>query len=78
MEETNTVSIAQEIIYRNYSSALFSLLKFLKFSQLSPLHHIKYAKRHMFGVLNIGKKVTNCTVLMHLTTQIFLSLVRPW
>jgi hypothetical protein len=23
---------------------------------LSPSHHIKYAKRHMFEVLNIGKK----------------------
>jgi hypothetical protein len=36
--------------------ALFSLLKILMFSPLSPSHHIKYAKRHKFGVLNIGKK----------------------
>jgi hypothetical protein len=25
------------------------------FYSLSPSHHIKYAKRHMSGVLNIGK-----------------------
>jgi hypothetical protein len=49
---------------------LISLLEILTFSSLSPSHHNKYTKRHMFGVLNIGKK-TNYTVLMYFATQIF-------
>jgi hypothetical protein len=35
---------------------LFRLLKIITFSPLSPSHHIKYAKRYKFGVLNIVKK----------------------
>jgi hypothetical protein len=50
--------------------ALFSLLKILTFSPLSPSHHIKYAKRHKFRVLNIGKKITNYTILMYFATRI--------
>jgi hypothetical protein len=41
--------------------ALFSWQIFSKnfatFSTLSPSHHIKYTKRHMFGAVNIGKKL---------------------
>jgi hypothetical protein len=50
--------------------ASFRLLAILTFSLLFPSHHIKYVKRHEFGVLNIGKKVTNYTVLMYFTTRI--------
>jgi glucose-6-phosphate-specific signal transduction histidine kinase len=39
--------------------ALLRFLKILTFSPLSPSHHIKYAKRHKFEVLNIGKKSNN-------------------
>jgi hypothetical protein len=52
-----TKNISMQIDSRlDESFDLFSLLKFLMFSPLSPSHHIKYVKRHMFGVLNIGKK----------------------
>jgi hypothetical protein len=37
----------------------------------SPSHHIKYTKRHMFGTVNVGKKITNYTVLMYFATRIF-------
>jgi hypothetical protein len=37
------------------AEAWFRWLKFLTFFPLSPSHYIKYAKRHMFEVLNIGK-----------------------
>jgi hypothetical protein len=30
---------------------------FATFSTLSPSHHIKYTKRHMFGAVNVGKKI---------------------
>jgi hypothetical protein len=30
---------------------------FATFSTLSPSHHIKYTKKHMFGVVNVGKKI---------------------
>jgi hypothetical protein len=32
------------------------LAKILLLFQLSPSHHIKYTKRHMFGAVNVGKK----------------------
>jgi hypothetical protein len=50
-------------VYTNFkhNRALFSWLlfnkKFATFSTLSPSHHIKYTKRHMFGALNVGKKL---------------------
>jgi hypothetical protein len=41
------------------------------FSTLSPSHHIKYTKRHMFEAVNVGKKITNHTVLLYITSRIF-------
>jgi hypothetical protein len=48
--------IRKQTIFLLHATALFSWLKFSTFSPLSPSHHIKYGKRHMFGVLNISKK----------------------
>jgi hypothetical protein len=48
----------------------FRWLKFLTFFH-SPSQHIKYAKRHMLGVLNLGKKITNYTVWMSFATRNF-------
>jgi hypothetical protein len=46
---------------RRRAQALFSWLEiwqnFPTFSTLSPSHHIKYTKRHMFGAVNVGKKI---------------------
>jgi hypothetical protein len=58
---------------RSYALVCWLLFKkkFAIFSTLSPWHHIKYTKRHMFGAVNVGKKITNYTVLMYFATQIF-------
>jgi hypothetical protein len=41
----------------NYATYLFSFARNSNiFFTLSSSHHNKYTKRHMFGVLNIGKK----------------------
>jgi hypothetical protein len=41
------------------------------FSIHSPSHHVKYIKRHMYGAVNVGKKVTNHTVILYITSRIF-------
>jgi hypothetical protein len=39
---------------------------------LSDLHHIKYVKRHMFGILNANKnKKTNYMIVMAFAKRIF-------
>jgi hypothetical protein len=42
--------------------------KFATFSTFFPSHHIKYIKRHMFEAVNVGKRITNYTVLMYFAT----------
>jgi hypothetical protein len=49
----------------------WNLAKILLPFQLSPSHHIKYIKRHMFRAVNVGKKLTNHTVLLYITSRIF-------
>jgi hypothetical protein len=61
---------------RCFHEALLSRLKFSKkicylFDSLCPSHHIKYTKRYMFGAVNVGKKLTNHTVLLYITSRIF-------
>jgi hypothetical protein len=41
--------------------------------QLSPSHHFKYTKRHMFEAVNVDKKITN-----HTHEPNLLSLITPW
>jgi hypothetical protein len=45
-----------QIFGKKLPPALFNWLKILTLSPLSSSHHIKYAKRHIFRVLNIGEK----------------------
>jgi hypothetical protein len=58
--------------------ALFSWLKssknFATF-QPSPSHLIKYTKRHMFEVVNVGKKLTNHTRAESFESALFVRLI---
>jgi hypothetical protein len=48
------------------------------FSPLSASHHIKYAKRYKFGVLNVDKQITNYTILMYFATRILVDHITKW
>jgi hypothetical protein len=66
---------------RRRAQGLFSWLEiwqnFATFSALSPSHHIKCTKRHMFGAVNVGKKINKLhNFVIHHETNL-LSLVKP-
>jgi hypothetical protein len=61
----------QEYLANTYLGLVYFAKVSNFFSTLFPSHHIKCTKSHMFGAVNVGKKIINYTVLMYFATRIF-------